>query len=48
MSVSSPELNAFLAATPFFGGLGDASLGLLTSMLVKHHFEAGAIVITEG
>src|SRR5687768_2731859 len=29
MPVSSPDLKAFLLATPFFGGLSDASLDLL-------------------
>jgi hypothetical protein len=31
MAVSSPDLKASLAATPFFGGVSDASLGLLVS-----------------
>ena len=35
MAVSSPDLKAFLIATPFFGGLSDASLDLLVSMLVE-------------
>ncbi len=48
MAVSSPDLNAFLLATPFFGGLADASLDLLTSMLVERRFEAGATVVAEG
>ena len=34
MAVGSPDLKAFLLATPFFGGLSDASLDLLISMLV--------------
>jgi CRP-like cAMP-binding protein len=34
MAVSSPDLKAFLLATPFFGGLSDASLDPLVSMLV--------------
>jgi len=48
MAVSSPDLKAFLFATPFFGGLSDASLELLVSMLVERHFDAGATVVAEG
>jgi len=48
MAVSSPDLKAFLLATPFFGGLSDASLDLLISMLVERHFDVGAIVVAEG
>ena len=48
MADSSPDLKAFLAATPFFGGLSDASLDLLVSMLVERRFDAGATVVTEG
>ena len=48
MAVSSPDLKAFLVATPFFGGLSDASLDLLISMLVERCFEVGAIVVAEG
>ena len=48
MAVSSPDLKAFLLATPFFGGLSDASLDLLISMLVERRFEAGARVVAEG
>jgi len=48
MAVSSPDLKAFLVATPFFGGLSDASLDLLTSMLVERRFEVGATVVAEG
>src|ERR1700731_2633666 len=48
MAVSSPDLKAFLVATPFFGGLSDASLDLLISMLVERHFDAGATVVAEG
>jgi CRP-like cAMP-binding protein len=48
MAVSSPDLKAFLISTPFFGGLGDASLDLLVSMLVERHFDVGATVVTEG
>jgi CRP/FNR family transcriptional regulator, cyclic AMP receptor protein len=45
---SSPDLKAFLVATPFFGGLSDASLGLLITMLVERRFAAGATVVAEG
>ena len=48
MAVSSPDLKAFLLATPFFGGLSDASLDLLASMLVERRFDAGATVVAEG
>jgi CRP/FNR family transcriptional regulator, cyclic AMP receptor protein len=48
MIVSSPELKAFLVATPFFGGLSDASLDLLISMLVERRFELGAGIVAEG
>src|SRR6516164_2610591 len=48
MAVSSPDLKAFLVATPFFGGLSEASLDLLISMLVERRFDAGATVVAEG
>jgi CRP-like cAMP-binding protein len=48
MAVSSPDLKAFLVATPFFGGLSDASLDLLVSMLVERRLDAGATVVAEG
>ena len=48
MVVCSPDLKAFLVATPFFGGLSDASLDLLVSMLVERRFDAGATVVAEG
>jgi len=48
MAVSSPDLKAFLLATPFFGGLSGASLDLLISMLVERRFEAGTTVVAEG
>jgi CRP/FNR family cyclic AMP-dependent transcriptional regulator len=35
-------------ATPFFGGLSDASLDLLPSMLVERRFDVGATVLAEG
>ncbi|MBR0969140.1 Crp/Fnr family transcriptional regulator [Bradyrhizobium japonicum] len=48
MAVSAPDLKAFLLATPFFGGLTDASLDLLMSMLVERSFDVGATVVAEG
>ena len=48
MAVSLPDLKAFLVATPFFGGLSDASLDLLVSMLAERRFDAGATVVAEG
>jgi CRP/FNR family transcriptional regulator, cyclic AMP receptor protein len=48
MLVVSPDLKAFLVATPFFGGVSDASLDLLISMLVERRFEIGATVVAEG
>ena len=48
MVANSPELKAFLLATPFFGGLSDASLDFLVPMLVERHFEVGATVVAEG
>lgn len=48
MAVSSPDLKAFLVATPFFGGLSDASLDLLVSMLAERRFDVGATVVAEG
>jgi CRP-like cAMP-binding protein len=48
MAVSSPDLKAFLLATPFFGGLSDASIDLLTSMLEERSVETGATVFAEG
>ena len=48
MAVSSPDLKAFLIATPFFGGLSDASLDLLVSMLVERRFDAGITIAAEG
>jgi len=48
MVVSSPDLKAFLVATPFFGGLSDASLDLLIPMLVERRFDGGATVVAEG
>jgi len=48
MAVSSPDLKAFLISTPFFGGLSDASLDLLISMLVERQFDVDATVVSEG
>ena len=48
MAVSLADLKAFLLATPFFGGLSEASLDLLVSMLVERRFEAGTTVVAEG
>jgi CRP-like cAMP-binding protein len=48
MAVSTPDLNAFMIATPFFGGLSDASFNLLVSMLVERRFDVGATIVAEG
>jgi CRP/FNR family transcriptional regulator, cyclic AMP receptor protein len=48
MVVSSLEVKTFLVATPFFGGLSDASLDLLISMLVERRFDFGACIVAEG
>lgn len=48
MAISSPDLKAFLVSTPFFGGLSDARLDLLVSMLVERRFDVGATVVSEG
>jgi CRP/FNR family cyclic AMP-dependent transcriptional regulator len=48
MALSSPPLKAFLTSTPFFGGVSDASLDILISMLVERQFGAGATVVSEG
>ncbi|MBH5398672.1 cyclic nucleotide-binding domain-containing protein [Bradyrhizobium sp. CNPSo 4010] len=48
MTVTPPDLKAFLLATPFFGGLSEASLDLLISMLVERRFDANATVVAEG
>src|ERR1700722_6692762 len=48
MAVSPTDLKAFLVATPFFGGLADASLDLLIAMLVENRFDVGATVVAEG
>jgi CRP-like cAMP-binding protein len=48
MVESSPDLKAFLLATPFFGGLSDASLAVLVAMLAERRYDAGAVIVTEG
>ena len=48
MAVSSPDLKAFLVSTPFVGGLSDAGLDLLISMLVERQFDVDATVVSEG
>jgi CRP-like cAMP-binding protein len=48
MVASAPDLKAFLLATPFFGGLTERGLDLLTSMLAECRFDTGATVVTEG
>src|SRR5258705_144182 len=48
MTASSAELKAFLVTTPFFGGLSDASLDFLISMLVERRFDLGASIVAEG
>jgi CRP-like cAMP-binding protein len=48
MAVSSPDLKAFLIATPFFGGLSDASLDLLVSMMVERRCDVGTTIVAEG
>jgi CRP/FNR family cyclic AMP-dependent transcriptional regulator len=48
MVAGSPELKAFLLATPFFGGLSEASLELLIPMLAERRFEAGTTIVAEG
>jgi len=48
MAVSSPDLKAFLLATPFFGGLSDGSLDVLVSMLRERRFDTGTTIVAEG
>ena len=48
MAAGSPDLKAFLAATPFFGGLATPSLDRVVAMLAERRFEAGATVVREG
>lgn len=48
MPASSSDLKAFLVATPFFGGLSDASLDRLIPMLAESRFDPGATVVAEG
>jgi CRP-like cAMP-binding protein len=42
------DLKSFLVATPFFGGLDDASLDRLIAMLVERRLPAGAAIFREG
>lgn len=46
--MASPTLKAFLKGTPLFGGLSDASLDLVVSMLAEHRLDVGAMVVAEG
>lgn len=48
MAVSSSDLKAFLSATPFFGGLSDASLEFLIPMLAERRFDTGVTVVAQG
>ena len=48
MAGSSPDLKAFLIATPFFGGISNTSLDLLVSLLVERRFEVGTTIVAEG
>jgi CRP/FNR family transcriptional regulator, cyclic AMP receptor protein len=48
MAVSSPDLKAFLVATPFFGGLSDTSVEFMVSTLVERRFDVGATIVAEG
>jgi CRP/FNR family cyclic AMP-dependent transcriptional regulator len=48
MATDLPDLKAFLLDTPFFGGLSNASLDVLVSMLVERRFAAGETVVAEG
>ena len=48
MAVDLPHWKASLLETPFFGGLSDASLDLLSSKLVERRFQTGETVVREG
>jgi CRP/FNR family cyclic AMP-dependent transcriptional regulator len=48
MTVDNESLKSFLVGTPFFGGVEEAALDLLTSMLVEKRLPAGSNVFTEG
>ena len=48
MDVSLTDLATFMRATPFFGGLPEASLAALVSMLVERRFDGGATIVAEG
>src|SRR5258706_6059837 len=47
MAAGTPGLKEFLVATPFFGGLDDASLDRLIEMLVERRYVAGDTVFKE-
>jgi CRP-like cAMP-binding protein len=46
--VGGGELQAFLARTPFFGGLSEASLARVTAMLVARDYRKGDAVFRAG
>jgi CRP/FNR family cyclic AMP-dependent transcriptional regulator len=48
MSPPGGDLKAFLSATPFFGGLADASLDRIIAMLVERVVPFGVTVFQEG
>jgi CRP/FNR family cyclic AMP-dependent transcriptional regulator len=48
MASPGGDLRAFLSATPFFGGLQDASLDRLIGMLVERRFPFGSTIFHEG
>lgn len=48
MSLSTPELVAFLSGTPFFGGVNEQTLARLAAMLVARRFGKGETVFREG
>ncbi|MFL9823436.1 Crp/Fnr family transcriptional regulator [Rhodoplanes sp. SY1] len=48
MADSSPDLKAFLLATPFFGGLSETGLDRLIAMLIERRADRGTAVVREG
>ncbi len=48
MSTHPQSLKSFLVGTPFFGGVEEGALDLLTSMLVAKQLPAGSNVFLEG
>ncbi|MEJ1931643.1 cyclic nucleotide-binding domain-containing protein [Nostoc sp. NIES-2111] len=48
MAADLPHWKTSLLETPFFGGLSDASLDLLSSKLVERRFQSGETVVREG